>query len=303
MTRSRHSGPADDSAPAIGTVRDLRSKAWCWQDKESVRLIRRHWQSAPPEATSLAAALGIYLILTELASNSSSPAEFSAPRRRMAEMAGVSERTLLRYIRAFEALGLLQVEERRVPGDESVQLPNAYLLLDPPAPDGGASTLPGGGSRSVRPEGVAPASPVRPAPPPRKADPSPRQADRTGGGRAHASRSGSGNATDREEGYPLEKHVGEEAGDQSTSEEVWAAARQILARDLTRSNYTTWVEGLRAIGSADGTLTLAAPNGYVLDWVRTRLRSIVERAVAEAARRRLRVDLVLDGVLDGEDGS
>lgn len=287
MSRSGRQGGEAGPAEGASAVRDLRSKAWCWQDKEAIRLIRRHWQSAPPEATTLAAALGIYLILTELASNSSSPAQFSAPRRRMADLAGVSERTLLRYIRAFEALGLLQVEERRVPGDESVQLPNAYALLDPPAPAGGASTPPGQPADTATPEGVAPAPPGETAPLSRPAD-TPR------GGRARAPRAGGAHATDREERFPLEKPTAEKQGGfQQTADQVWATARETLARELTKANYSTWVEGLQAIGRSEHGLTLGAPSSYVRDWVRTRLRSVIEQAVAEAVGRRLSVEFVL----------
>ena len=292
MSRSAPRRGAATSDPAAGTVRDLRSKAWCWQDKEAVRLIRRHWQSAPPEATTLAAALGIYLVLTELASNSNNPAAFSVPRRRMADLAGVSERTLLRYIRAFEALGLLRVEERRVPGDESVQLPNAYALLDPPAPAGMASTPPG-----LR-DGVATA-------PPHSADPPSRQATVTRGGCADATRPGSVGAIDQEE-FHQEKPIREEQREEERKrektkrdqwgligDEIWERARQILARELTRANYTTWIEGLRVSGSDDQTLTLGAPSAYVLSWVQTRLRGAIEKAVIAASGHRLTVQFVL----------
>lgn len=268
-----------------GLVRDLRSKAWCWQDKESIRLIRRHWQSAPPEATTLAAALGIYLVLTELASNSSSPATFTAPRKRMADWAGVSERTLLRYIRAFEALGLLRVEERRVPGDESVQLPNAYALLDPPI---------------ATPEGVTPTPPPTPSgdalTPPAPADPPPGRASRSPGGRADAPRPGGADATDREERPLLEKtDQSEETPGQQVAPEgtrIWARAQHILAGELSRANYTTWIDGLQVGEWNDPRLTLRAPSSYVRDWTQTRLRGVLEQATTAAAGRRITVRIV-----------
>lgn len=285
MSRGNH----HERAPN-GLVRDLRSKAWCWQDKESIRLIRRHWQNSPPEATTLASALGIYLVLSELASNSNSLAEFSAPRRRIAELVGVSERTLLRYIRAFEALGLVRVEERRVPGDESVQLPNAYSLLDPPAatPDRGASTPPHPADAAAMPEGVTPAPPRMPETPSRRAT-TPR------GGRIHALRSGSVDAIDQEE-YPQEKQqTQEEVGreDRNDGTALWLDVRAQLERELTRSNFATWIADLESAGYTGTVLALSAPNSYVLDWVQTRLRGVIERAASAVAGRRIGIELTV----------
>jgi hypothetical protein len=282
---SRQGAAGEDRS--VGLVRDLRSKAWCWQDKEAVRLIRRHWQSAPPEATTLAAALGVYLVLTELASNASNPASFSAPRRRMAELAGVSERTLLRYIRAFEALGLLRVEERRLPGDESVQLPNAYALLDPPPPEGVALAPP-------------PATDPTASTPPPAAGPSSGRAPAPRRGRADATRPGSADAIDQEE-FHQEETSKEERRNQDdkrcdTEElggsEIWERAQQILVCELTRANYSTWIEGLQVAGWTNQTITLSAPSAYVLDWVQTRLRGAIEKAIIAAGGRRVAVQFV-----------
>ena len=74
--------------------------------------------------------------------------------------------------------------------------------------------------------------------------------------------------------------------------QLWERASGQLAGELTQANFSTWIAPLRVVGGAPDCLILAAPSDYVLQWVETRLRSTLEKAVIAAAGRRLKVRLV-----------
>jgi hypothetical protein len=77
-----------------------------------------------------------------------------------------------------------------------------------------------------------------------------------------------------------------------TSHKLWEQACQQLAQELTKANYTTWIAPLRVADATADSLTLQAPERYIREWVETRLRSAVDKAVLAAAGRRLVVRLV-----------
>jgi len=75
---------------------------------------------------------------------------------------------------------------------------------------------------------------------------------------------------------------------------LWDACLHRLEQELPAQQFNTWIRPLSPEESADsGTLTLAAPNRFVLELVRERFASRIEKLVTEASGR----DLVLKFVL------
>jgi hypothetical protein len=66
--------------------------------------------------------------------------------------------------------------------------------------------------------------------------------------------------------------------------ELWAAVLARLAAQMSAANFETWLAGTRAVGRCGRALLVAAPSGFVRDWLEARFRPLVRRALrAEAA--------------------
>ena len=75
---------------------------------------------------------------------------------------------------------------------------------------------------------------------------------------------------------------------------LWDACLRRLEQELPAQQFNTWIRPLAPeTGAADDTLVLAAPNRFVLELVRERFASRIERLAAEACGRELGVRLVL----------
>src|SRR5512139_3310613 len=76
---------------------------------------------------------------------------------------------------------------------------------------------------------------------------------------------------------------------------LWDACLRRLEQELPAQQFNTWIRPLGAdAGAADaGTLVLSAPNRFVLELVRERFASRIERLAAEAAGRELALRLTL----------
>jgi len=92
---------------------------FCWQKKKALRLIRKSFEG---DTTS---ALAVYVALTEIASDAKAET-FPASAGYIANKAGVSRRTAIRFIKPFEHCGLIAVT-RATQGTS--HLPNTYTLL------------------------------------------------------------------------------------------------------------------------------------------------------------------------------
>jgi hypothetical protein len=65
---------------------------------------------------------------------------------------------------------------------------------------------------------------------------------------------------------------------------LWAAVLARLAGQMSAANFDTWLVGTRAVGRRGRALLVAAPSGFVRDWLEARFRPLVRRALrAEAA--------------------
>ena len=75
---------------------------------------------------------------------------------------------------------------------------------------------------------------------------------------------------------------------------LWDACLRRLEQELPAQQFNTWIRPLAAeAGAPADTLTLAAPNRFVLELVRERFAARIERLAAEACGRELGVRLVL----------
>jgi hypothetical protein len=74
--------------------------------------------------------------------------------------------------------------------------------------------------------------------------------------------------------------------EQPTSEAdaaTWAAVLARLEQQMTAANYQTWLADTRPLGRHGATLVVGAPSGFVRDWLQTRFRALVRRALQEIA--------------------
>jgi hypothetical protein len=64
---------------------------------------------------------------------------------------------------------------------------------------------------------------------------------------------------------------------------VWAAVLARLAGQMSAANFETWLGGTRPVGRRGRTLVVAAPSGFVRDWLEARFRPLVRRALRATA--------------------
>ena len=78
-------------------------------------------------------------------------------------------------------------------------------------------------------------------------------------------------------------------------ENLWDACLRTLEQELPAQQFNTWVRPLTAepIGTGDNALVLTAPNRFVLELVRERFASRIERLATEKGGREIKIKLVL----------
>jgi hypothetical protein len=64
---------------------------------------------------------------------------------------------------------------------------------------------------------------------------------------------------------------------------TWAAVLARLEQQMTAANYQTWLADTRPLGRRGATLVVGAPSGFVRDWLQTRFRALVRRALQDVA--------------------
>jgi chromosomal replication initiator protein len=81
---------------------------------------------------------------------------------------------------------------------------------------------------------------------------------------------------------------------QDAMQNLWDACLHRLEQELPAQQFNTWIRPLSPEGAADSdTLTLAAPNRFVLELVRERFASRIGRLVSEASGRDVNLKFVL----------
>src|ERR687891_2515437 len=75
---------------------------------------------------------------------------------------------------------------------------------------------------------------------------------------------------------------------------LWDTCLRRLEQELPAQQFNTWIRPLAPeVGAAADMLVLSAPNRFVLDLVRERFATRIERLAAEASGRELGLRLVL----------
>ena len=79
-----------------------------------------------------------------------------------------------------------------------------------------------------------------------------------------------------------------------TMENLWDACLLTLEQELPAQQFNTWIRPLTAdpVGTADYALVLTAPNRFVLELVRERFASRIERLATEKVGREIKIKLV-----------
>jgi chromosomal replication initiator protein len=73
---------------------------------------------------------------------------------------------------------------------------------------------------------------------------------------------------------------------------IWPSARERLEKEVSKQQFSTWIQPLTLIESEAGCLRLMAPNRFVMQWVRDRFASRIEVLASELAG--VPVQLVVD---------
>src|SRR3954447_6024213 len=74
---------------------------------------------------------------------------------------------------------------------------------------------------------------------------------------------------------------------------LWDACLRRLEQELPAQQFNTWIRPLVPEAGVGDTLVLSAPNRFVLDLVRERFASRIERLAVEAGGREVGLRLVL----------
>ena len=106
-------------------LRDIRESPFAWQHRRALDILATEY-----DGQSRITAIGIYTVLTWLASESHTPDQLTAYLERVAERCGVSSVTVRRYLHRFQELGLLRIEQHFI--NYKVHDRNTYYLTTPP---------------------------------------------------------------------------------------------------------------------------------------------------------------------------
>ncbi|WP_293778463.1 chromosomal replication initiator protein DnaA [uncultured Oxalicibacterium sp.] len=82
-------------------------------------------------------------------------------------------------------------------------------------------------------------------------------------------------------------------------ENFWQTCSAQLERELTPQQYSAWIKPLAPLDYEDGTLRIAAPNRFKLDWVKTQFANRITTLAAEFWEMPIDVQFVLDPRLAG----
>jgi chromosomal replication initiator protein len=77
-------------------------------------------------------------------------------------------------------------------------------------------------------------------------------------------------------------------------EKFWQTCSAQLELELTPQQYSAWIKPLAPLDYEDGTLRIAAPNRFKLDWVKTQFASRITALAAQFYNEQIDVQFVLD---------
>ncbi len=81
--------------------------------------------------------------------------------------------------------------------------------------------------------------------------------------------------------------------ERSAWEETWQAVLEQLQLELTRATFDTWLRPTRAVGREEEVLVVRVASVYACEWLESRLRGVVERALERVAGEPLRIRFVV----------
>jgi hypothetical protein len=73
------------------------------------------------------------------------------------------------------------------------------------------------------------------------------------------------------------------SNDRDTDGALWTTVLARLQQQMTAANYRTWLADTRPLGRRGATLVVGAPSSFVREWLQTRFRLLVRRALQDAA--------------------
>jgi chromosomal replication initiator protein len=76
-------------------------------------------------------------------------------------------------------------------------------------------------------------------------------------------------------------------------ETAWKAALGELEMQMTRATFTTWLQGTRALSSADNEFVIGVRNDFAKDWLENRLLDLIVRTLSGVVGQRVRVRFVV----------
>lgn len=79
----------------------------------------------------------------------------------------------------------------------------------------------------------------------------------------------------------------------SKSEAIWAETQLALRRQMTQATYDAIVQGTRLIGHSDRRYVVGVPSETARQWLESRLRGLVERALSTVVGEPVHIDFVL----------
>ncbi len=88
-------------------------------------------------------------------------------------------------------------------------------------------------------------------------------------------------------------------GPVQSSDGVWGKVLQQLQLELTRATFTTWLAGSRCVGWEGDVLVVEVASRYAREWLETRLRGVVERALVQVVGSPVNVRFVVAGEVNG----
>jgi hypothetical protein len=205
----------------------------------------------------------------------------------IAQKMGVERRQARRYVQGLKEKGYLAVSERNLPGfgqvaseydfspmiEAVLHLAVSEQLQEQGTPrsnlsQGGRSNLTDGGRAFLT---EAPRSEMPPEKDPRK---------KTKNGSAVRT----GNAgVDAELQHQLEQ----------AQEILWPAVLGNLKSQMTQANFDTWLRETQLVSLTNSRAVISAPSPYIVDWLNTRFRLLVQKELHSVLDRRVSCDFIL----------
>ncbi|MEX2275545.1 MAG: chromosomal replication initiator protein DnaA [Actinomycetota bacterium] len=94
-----------------------------------------------------------------------------------------------------------------------------------------------------------------------------------------------------------------DASSQVNPEDIWTHVVDRARAELTETSVSMWFTGVRPVGVHDGVFEVAAPSGYVRDWLARHYFDLIRSAIRDASGQELRVHLSADEEQPNNAGS